>query len=364
MKTRGLAIITLSLLLPKIALACGCDPYARTALDAYQDSDLVVIARMLSVEKAIKPESRVNGDISAATMIVEKVYKGTVQIGEQLKFAQGDEVLHCTWSFYREEIGERFLLYLVQPEKPSDPLYVWNCNRSTGIESAREDLLFLDNYEQHRGRTRVSGVLRADGDLDISGRNIRIIGRNKTYIANTDKDGVYEIYNLPAGRYVIEPELPFGWQVDQFLATREPTRPYVHRRPSNRLAFRLQPRKHFSAVIELRLSNHVSGTVLDTQSRPLDSVCVSLVPIKDQSLLECNVFTDKKGRFQIESVEAGAYLLIFNHKNKLTREMPFPRLYYPGVIERKDARTLDVKHGQSLDGLNVAVTRDPTFVPE
>ena len=364
MKTRRLATIAFSLLLPKIALACGCDPYARTGLQAYQDSDLVVIARMLSVENAIKPEPRVGGDISAATMVVEKVYKGNVQVGEQLRFAQGDEILGCTWSFYREEVGERFLLYLFTPEKPSDPLYIPTCNRSKGLDGAREDLLFLDHLEQHRGSTRVSGVLLADGDLDVSGRRIRISSRSKTYVTTTDKEGVYEIYNLPAGRYVIEPELPFGWKVDEFLATREPTRPYVHRRPSNRLAFRLQPRKHFSAVIELRLNNHVSGTVVDSKSQPLASVCVSLVPLKDQSLLACNDFTDKKGRFQIDSVEAGSYLLIFNYENKLTREMPFPKLYYPGVSERKDASTIEVKHGRSLDGLNVAVTRDPTFVPE
>ena len=167
MKTRRWAIITFSFFLPKMALACGCDPYALTALDVYQGSDLVVIARMLSVEKALKPEPRVDGDISAATMIVEKVYKGNVQTGEQLKFAQGDEILHCTWSFNREEIGARFLLYLFKPEKPSDPWYIWRCNRSTGIESAREDLLFLDNLEQHRGTTRASEVLRADGDFDV-----------------------------------------------------------------------------------------------------------------------------------------------------------------------------------------------------
>jgi hypothetical protein len=36
--------------------------------------------------------------------------------------------------------------------------------------------------------------------------------------------------------------------------------------------------------------------------------------------------------------------------------MPFPRLYYPGVMEREKATMLSVKHGQSLNNLNVVIS--------
>ena len=296
-------------------------------------------------------------------MEVEKAYKGDVKVGEQLKFAQGDEILHCTWAFYQDEIGERYLLYLFKPNKASDPWSIGTCNRSRQVEYVKEDLLYLDNIEKRRGRTRISGTMNAEGNFNVVGRTIRIIGRHKTYVTTTDKDGVYEIYDLPAGRYVIEPELPFGWKVDEFLLTQQRTGTTTPSRPSNRVAFTLRERKHFGVGINVRLSNHISGTVVDSNSQPLQWVCVSLAPVNDQSSLVCNGLTDKRGRFHIDSVAAGTYLLIFNYENKPTREMPFPRLFYPGVIDRNQARTISVKHGESLSGLNVVITLDRTFVP-
>src|SRR5205823_1127142 len=144
-----------------------------------------------------------------------------------------------------------------------------------------------NNMNSVRGRTRISGVLDVDSseDLSLDGRTIRIIGKHKTYIAKTDKNGVYELYDVPPGRYVLEPELEFGWKVDEFHLTRQPTRfELMHgRAPSNRIAFTLRPRRHFGVDIRLRLSNHVSGTIYDSKSKPMQWVCVSVVPVNDES---------------------------------------------------------------------------------
>jgi hypothetical protein len=69
--------------------------------------------------------------------------------------------------------------------------------------------------EKARGKTRISGMvvggnLRGLGSANIK---IRIIGKNKTYTAITDKNGFYEIYGLPAGEYFIEPEIPKGLRI-------------------------------------------------------------------------------------------------------------------------------------------------------
>ena len=45
---------------------------------------------------------------------------------------------------------------------------------------------------------------------------IKIIGAQKTYETKTDKGGVFEIYDLPPGKYSIEPEMPAGWKIDQY----------------------------------------------------------------------------------------------------------------------------------------------------
>src|SRR6185295_9424075 len=78
-----------------------------------------------------------------------------------------------------------------------------------------DDLLYLDNLKTTRGRSRVSGTFeQGDSELDVAGRKIWVLGHGKVYEATTDKNGVYELYDLPPGRYMLEPELPLGWRID------------------------------------------------------------------------------------------------------------------------------------------------------
>jgi hypothetical protein len=337
------------LMMAQVVAACGCYPFT-AVLDDYEKADIVLMPRLLSLEKATNPKPRFGGEISGATMMVERVYKGDLKVDDKLTLSQGDETLGCSWSFDRRTVGERYLLYLDKPEGPSDPWYISICNGSKLLEFAKGDLLYLNNIDKRRGSTRIYGVINPDGDLDLEGRRIRIIGKSRTYFATIDKDGVYELYDVPAGRYVLEPELPFGWKVEEFRLT-VPPKWLEPERPSDRVAFILRPRRHFGIDIELALSNHVSGTILDANSKPLKSVCVSLAPASDESFLACNDFTDERGRFRINSVRAGQYVLILNYENKPTADMPFPKLYYPGVKERKKATTISVTHGENVTGL-------------
>lgn len=328
-----------------VASPCGCFNSA-TVLDDYEEADLVIVARFVSVTKTKTPRWPLN-DIDTATMIVERVYKGDVKSGDNLIFAQGNVTLDCSWTFYEEEIGTQYLLYLYRPEKSTGHFIVSACNRSRSLEYANDDLLYLDNLDKVRGRTRVSGVLDQDGgaDSDVVGRKIRILGKNKTYVAITDKNGVYELYDLPPDKYILEPELRFGWKVEKFGLTRRPTRSeWMHgMKPSNRVAFTLRPKRHFGVDIDLALSNHIGGTVRDAKGKPLQWVCVSFAPVETpEKDLDCNDLTDVEGSFRIDGAEAGTYMLVFNPRNKPTAEMPFPRFYYRDAIEREKATAITV----------------------
>lgn len=349
------------LIAPRITLACALAP-KKTVLEAYEDSDVVVIARAVSVEKTAD-ESRkpmLGTNVSATTMEVQKVFKGNLRVGDKVVFGQGNGI-RCTWVFHENDVGKEYLFYLHSPPTEQDLWYEFGYSRSHLVEYVADDLLYLNNMEKLRGRTRVSGVLDDEGlgDRSVEGRKIRIIGRNKTYVATTDKNGVYELYDLPPGRYVLEPHLDFGFLVDEFTLTRPPTRREMmsEPKPSNRVAFTLRPRKHFGVDIRLKLSNHVSGFVYDANSKPMQWVCVSLVPANDERYLGCNSLTDERGRFQIDKVESGSYVLILNHENKLTERMPFPKLYYPGVTARENAKVINVKHGESVKDLSFIIRK-------
>jgi hypothetical protein len=292
-------------LLPRIANACGCFPHS-TVLDDYERADLVIIAEMKTV---VKGPNRFIGGISHATMEAQKVFKGDVKAGEVLTFSQGDPILGCSWDFAPNQIGEKYLLYLYRPEKPSEPFTVTTCNRSRGLEYANDDLLYLENIDRARGRTRISGVVEVE-DEPTAGEQVRITGKDKTYIATTDKNGVYELYDLPPGRYSVEPVLKFGWKIKEWLITREPTRAEWRRSnldlpPPTKRWFTLRAGKHFGANIRLKLANRIAGRVTTATGKPLQWVCVSLVATDDPDPStgeidrSLEVKTDKHGRFSL-----------------------------------------------------------------
>jgi hypothetical protein len=209
------------LLLPGIAFACSCAPLP-TVLDAYDRSDVVMIVRVLSVERVNEEETR------STKFTVEKVYKGKVRAGDELVFAQGDGA-NCIMMFSETNIGDRFLFYVGLPPSDSKYWFAFVCGRSGALKSATEDLLYLDKLDQVRGKTRVSGKYRAMQGLNVANRTIRIVGRDNTYETKTDKDGVFEIYDLPPGEYRLEPEIPAGWKLYEKSVT-----------------FTLKPQKHSS----------------------------------------------------------------------------------------------------------------------
>ena len=356
---RALFLLVLFVTAPRVVNACGCYNVA-TVLEDYVQADLVIIAKMKSVVKGVTP-NRFGSDISHATMVVQKVFKGEVKIGDELTFGQGEPVLDCSWQFYENYVGEEYLLYLYRPEKPSEPFYVSTCNRSTSVAGATDDLLYLNNIDKLRGRTRISGVIEADGgdDEDSAGLKIRIRGKNKSYIATTDKNGVYELYDLPPGRYSVEPILKSAWEVDTYHLTRQPTRAELMSSDTDqptpkKVWFTLRAGKHFGINFGLRLANQITGRVTTAAGNPLNQICVSLVPPNTTPLV-CSAFTTEDGRFEIKSVKAGSYNLVINHENVKSYHRPFPTFYYPGVTNSEAAKVLTVKFDESIDGLNFVV---------
>lgn len=202
-------------------------------------------------------------------------------------------------------------------------------------------------------------VERGGADDNLEGQRVRIIRGKKVYIATTDKNGVYELYDLPPGRYTIEPVLETGWMLDEYGLTRQPTRAELMADEDDRpvlkkIPFTLRPKKHFGISMCLRLNNRIAGRVTTPAGEPFNRVCVSLVTVNTKPIV-CNVFTEADGTFAIESVDPGSYHLLINHENIRSSYQPFPTLYYPGVTDAAAAKVLTMKFPESIENLNFVV---------
>ena len=135
------------LLLPNMVAACVRGPKP-TVLQAYNESEVVVIVRAVSVEKLPdQSEMPLIGTlVTSTTMEVEKVFKGNLRVGDKMVFGQGNSI-RCTWVFYEEDIGKEYLFYLDSPARDEKLWYELGLGRSQLLEHAADDLLYLNKMD-------------------------------------------------------------------------------------------------------------------------------------------------------------------------------------------------------------------------
>ena len=362
-------------------MACSCFA-TPTVLDEFESSELVVVTKLVSVEKTSKREQEYYyRSLKSVKMVVERVYKGDAKVGDEFFFAQGGGA-DCIWTFKEPWIGAKFLFYLDKPSKkhpwleyPPEqlvPLFrASGCGRSADIDDATEDLLYLDNIEKVRGKTRLSGKLFGwyRGTPEHSNVKIKIIGKNKIHFVHTDKNGVFEIYDLPAGEYIVEPEMPVGWKIDQRLSMYGRYDQYEYRmnKPlptlkKNQVFMVLEPNRHAGFNLWTTNDSGIAGKVVSPEGKPMERVCINLVRTKDfekrdlsYGSLNC---TDKKGNYSLEELSPGEYFVVVNGDGKISGNEPFPPVFYPGVSDHTSAKPVVVKPGEHLSSIDITV---PSF---
>jgi hypothetical protein len=338
------------------AHACSCMPPS-PVLDAYESADHVVITRVVSVEKAEKaaPEGRMSDGenyvdgVKSTRMMIERVFKGSLKAGDEITFAQGGGA-NCIWTFSEKVIGEQFLFYLDAPGKNSAMWIGHGCGRSGGLSHVAADLLYLNKLERVRGKSRLSGTIQtfnSDKELNVENMRIRITGAGKTYELKTDKHGVYEIYDLPAGQYMVEPEIPQGWKLNGLYQGGA--------NDAAKIPVIIEAKKHSEHDLYLAVDNAVRGKIYDPGGRVMKDVCVDLVPAQGDPpryfyKADC---TEADGSFEITEIPMGSYLLVVNKRGTISSNQPFKMFYHPDVFERERATVITIGAGQTLEGLDI-----------
>jgi hypothetical protein len=113
----------------------------------------------------------------------------------------------------------------------------------------------------------------------------------------------------------------------------------------------------------LQDSGSISGQILNASGAPAAAVRVSVMPADAQaanlSVLTAFAMTDSSGQYKIDNIEPGTYYVIAGLVAQPT--------YFPGVATQAGARTLAVRGGASITGLDFKIvttlTSTSPFVP-
>jgi hypothetical protein len=346
------ALALLFLSAPAIyACSCGRNP---SVCEAYQGADAVFIGVVQRVvtNKAKGPDGRDYSVGQVAHMQVEKSFKGTAQ--PEVVFRSAGSSCDAVY-----EEGQRWLFYAYY-NKETKTWGISACGRSTLIENAPDDLLYLDGLPKSASTTRLSGELKHYEDdpgkgftlvKNIIGAKITIKGEGKEYEAYTDKNGVYEVYGLPPGKYSVEPEIPVGLKVRFPMHAGDAD--YSDRK---NIKLILKDKGCASKSFVLSSNNRITGKVFGADGRVLPNVCLDLAS-KDKPTARSDIFdcTDKDGRYEMKEIPPGEYLIVLNREGKISSDEPFPTAYFPGVFEKDKATVLAITQSANLEDYDIHI---------
>ncbi len=204
-----------------VAFACSCSA-TPTVLDEFARTPIVVAARLDSLEELDRSVAGTNVyRTMAAVMTVERSYKGSLKANQMFKILDGGGG-DCGTPFAREKVGQRFLFY-TEPGRVIGKLkgrlfLISRCSRSAKFDDAGPDLAYLDNRGKFIGKTRLSGTIKRFSSDPPSLANIKVAvtGTNFERAVETDEKGFFEFWDLPAGQYRVNFQVPSGTMIRDY----------------------------------------------------------------------------------------------------------------------------------------------------
>ena len=181
--------------------ACMYGPPYKTVCSTYAQADSVIIGKIESVDA-------VSVSLQTVVITVARTYKGQ----SRTKFVLSQPQSTCDWDF-SDSVGDTMLLYLVRDKKTQQYSAIAQ-GMGGPVDRERENLYWLNRLPASRSRSRISGTVRVYRDEPfqfveyVAGMKIRVFSDQKSFDVLTDEYGVYELWDVPAGKYQIVPDIP------------------------------------------------------------------------------------------------------------------------------------------------------------
>lgn len=210
---RSIGILLAIFILPGMAAACLCafPPPVDVQLEGHQT---VGVFKVVSSETRTEPQKGVQAPkiTYVVKLSAEKVFKGSLKQGQEVTLTKFG-ITGCDRVSFIGQEGRAYLLYVRGDPATDKDWGITACSRSEEVERAAADLMWLEKMESVRGQTRLSGTVRqyytpANGvetsrSENLADSPVTITGNGRTIELKTDKNGVYEVYDLAPGKYSI-----------------------------------------------------------------------------------------------------------------------------------------------------------------
>jgi len=339
------------------AMACMCGGGGGTPCEGYGKAAAVFVGTVTGVRESEQYKGkdvaelrklRDSGELDWGPMAykfsIEQSYLGVA--GSEVEIFTGRGSSDCGFTF---ETGQRYLVYA---DRYKDKLITSTCMRTKPYNEASEDIAYLGTLSSAPQGVTIYGTVgyppvgpnRPDKIEPLSPDiSIAIEGEAVQKEIHPDPEGRFSVSGLQPGRYKVALRLP------ETLTT--PRAEEV-----------LTLADHGCGAVNWYIldNGRVSVRVINANGEPVARILVSLIkpgvtveefPIKFER-------TNDDGYVSFSGVPRGTYNIAVNFNRFPEPNDPtnaYPRSFYPGVVDQRDAQAIAVGAGQKLSDFEVRI---------
>lgn len=347
----------------RIVLACSCAEPGPVPCGELSPTSVVFVGTVETIENPPPDFDQAASSVDMRSVDQSGYARYHFRVDEKISGTQTTDIdvfsgrggSDCSYHF---EKGQQ---YLVFPYKSDDGrLMATICSETRPVELGQPKLAVLRAMRDHQPVASLYGSMRnvqqpyGSVSDDYYGKPVadtRMILRSdkNTLEAKTDANGNYAFFDVPAGKYHVEADLPQHFEIAQTILC-EPVPPID-----------LPQNACYEHDVEVLPTGRIRGRVIGPDGNALSYASVELYrPSRyrgDGRSLGWSESQDlEKPGFVFEHVAAGDYILIYNDQERIEPITPYPRMFYPGVNELKQAQIIHVEEGQEISGLEFRVS--------
>lgn len=175
-------------------------------------------------------------------------------------------------------------------------------------------------------------------------------GENHLLSTQTDQNGVYRFYEVPADKYHFAAAQPPNLELAQTILS-DPLPPIA-----------IPDHACYQEDIDALPTGRIRGRVIGPDGMPLENADVAL--FRKDRYKETDMgwweFQDaEKGYFEFDHVTPGTYVVVFHNSNRADPDIPYSRSFYPGRPDLETALPITVEEGQQILDADIHVISGP-----
>ncbi len=325
------------------ALACSCADVTPRSCNLLANRDVSIFAgTVVSVENPPKKGDERGGIARYHFRVVERF---SSDIPAEVDVLSGRGGSDCSLWF---ETGIPYLVFAYRND--NGELSATVCSNTQRLAAAGPLLSQLRAMRNGQRVARIYGTVRQvqqpyegtyqpDFNKPLTQVVLHFVSSKKEITTRTADDGSFAVYSLPSGNYKITADLPPNLEVAQTILSGPPP------------PLQLDAGSCVEQDIDVLPTGKIRGRLLGSDGKPLWNAAVELFSADGykQDVPGWWEFAgDEKKCFEFDHVAPGDYVLVFNRRNSLDTDVPYPRTFFRGAPDLLGAEHIRVAPGDQL----------------